>query len=245
VPEPEKRKGPWWGMVIDLDRCTACQACSVACRQENNVPFGEPDEGRNGRSIFWMQMISLIEGEYPEVEGHFIPRPCMHCEHPACIKVCPVGATYQNEEGLVAQIYARCIGCRYCTVACPYTVRSFNWRAPDTPPPLDRVRNARVSLRPRGVVEKCTFCVQRIRAAKDKAAVEHAQGKRKERALEDGEVVTACQEACPAKAIYFGDLHDPESDVHRLSHSKRAFRLLEELGTSPKVIYLKEGEWRD
>ncbi|MHC5009374.1 MAG: 4Fe-4S dicluster domain-containing protein [Planctomycetota bacterium] len=225
-------------MVIDLDRCTACQACSVACRQENNVPFGGPDEAKAGRSIFWMQMLSVISGEYPELDATFIPRPCMHCAHPACIKVCPVGATYQNEEGIVAQIYERCIGCRYCTVACPYTVRSFNWHAPHTPEPLDNIRNRDVSVRPKGVVEKCTFCIQRIRAAKEEARAE-------DRELRDGDVVTACQEAGPASAITFGDLNDPESEVRRLSRSKRAFQLLEDLGTHPKVYYLKEGEWDD
>jgi len=185
-----------------------------------------------------MQILTTVEGEYPDVRATFIPRPCMHCAHPACIKVCPVGATYQNEEGLVAQIYARCIGCRYCTVACPYTARSFNWHAPSVPEPLDRVRNPEVSVRPKGVVEKCTFCIQRIRAAREKARVE-------KRELRDGDVVTACQEACPARAIYFGDLNDRTSAVHRLSRSKRAFRLLEDLGTEPKVYYLKEGEWSD
>jgi len=225
-------------MVIDLDRCTACRACVVACRQENNVPFAEPDEARAGRSIFWMDMLSSIEGEYPDVRATFVPRPCMHCAKPACIKVCPVGATYQNEEGLVAQIYARCIGCRYCTVACPYTARSFNWRVPSVPEPLDRVSNPEVSIRPKGVVEKCTFCVQRIRAAREQARAE-------DRPMRDGDVVTACQEACPAKAIQFGDLHDPESVVGRMSRSKRAFQLLEDLGTHPKVYYLKEGSWSD
>ncbi|MHC4222867.1 MAG: 4Fe-4S dicluster domain-containing protein [Planctomycetota bacterium] len=238
---PEKNNGkhrPWWGMVIDLDRCTGCQACVVACRQENNVPFGEPEDARQGRSIFWMQLISVVEGEYPDVRATFLPRPCMHCAHPACIKVCPVRATYQTEEGLTAQIYARCIGCRYCTVACPYTVRSFNWRSPAVPEPLDRVHNPDVSTRPKGVVEKCSFCVQRIRVAKERARAE-------DRELRDGDVVTACQEACPANAIYFGDLHDSKSVVNRLSRSKRVFRLLEDLGTEPKVYYLKEGEWSD
>ncbi len=238
MPDAHPKKRPWWGMVIDLDRCTACQACGVACRQENNVPFGGPEDAEKGRSIFWMDMIATTEGEYPEVRATFIPRPCMHCAKPQCIKVCPVGATYQNEEGLVAQIYARCIGCRYCTVACPFTVRSFNWHERRVPEPLDKIRNPDVSLRPRGVVEKCTFCVQRIRAAKERARAE-------KRDLADGDVVTACQEACPSQAIHFGDLNDPESVVHRLARSRRAFRLLEDLGTEPKVYYLKEGEWSD
>jgi len=210
----------------------------VACRQENNVPFAEPEEAEAGRSIFWMEVLAFVEGEYPDISATYIPRPCMHCAKPACIKVCPVGATYQTEDGLVAQIYARCIGCRYCTVACPYTARSFNWREPAIPEPLDRVRNDEVSMRPKGVVEKCTFCVQRIRAARETARAE-------DRELRDGDVVTACQEACPAQAIQFGDLNDRGSIVYRQSRSKRAFHLLEDLGTHPKVYYLKEGAWSD
>jgi molybdopterin-containing oxidoreductase family iron-sulfur binding subunit len=227
-----------WGMVIDLDKCSACQSCVVACRAENNVPFAGEKLTDQGRAMFWMELLPLVEGEYPRVSGRFIPLPCMHCEHPPCIKVCPVGATYLNDEGLVAQIYARCIGCRFCTVACPYTRRFFNWYAPEWPDGTDRYLNPDVPKRPKGVVEKCSFCVQRIRAAKDKA-------KDEDREVEDGEIQPACVETCPSRAMYFGDLEDPESLVSRLAESPRAFKLLEGLGTEPKVIYMTEEKWHD
>lgn len=225
-----------WGMVIDLDKCTACQACVVACRQENNVPFAEEEQTDMGRAIFWMQMIPEIEGEYPKLKARFMPRPCFHCDNPPCVRVCPVGATYKNPEGLVGQIYARCIGCRYCTAACPYTARYFNWYTPEWPEEMADKMNPDVSVRPKGVAEKCSFCAQRIRKAKDKA---HAEN----RPIREGEVVTACAETCPSNAIYFGDLDDPRSAVAILSRSRRAFRVEEHLGTEPKVIYLRQSEW--
>lgn len=223
-------------MVIDLDKCTACQACVVACRQENNVPFAEEEQTDMGRAIFWMQMIPEIEGEYPKLKARFMPRPCFHCDNPPCVRVCPVGATYKNPEGLVGQIYARCIGCRYCTAACPYTARYFNWYTPEWPEEMADKMNPDVSVRPKGVAEKCSFCAQRIRKAKDKA---HAEN----RPIREGEVVTACAETCPSNAIYFGDLDDPRSAVAILSRSRRAFRVEEHLGTEPKVIYLRQSEW--
>lgn len=225
-----------WGMVIDLDKCTACQACVVACRQENNVPFAEEEQTDMGRAIFWMQMIPEIEGEYPKLKARFMPRPCFHCDNPPCVRVCPVGATYKNPEGLVGQIYARCIGCRYCTAACPYTARYFNWYTPEWPEEMADKMNPDVSVRPKGVAEKCSFCAQRIRKAKDKARAEN-------RPIREGEVVTACAETCPSNAIYFGDLDDPRSAVAILSRSRRAFRVEEHLGTEPKVIYLRQSEW--
>jgi len=121
---------PRWGMVIDLDKCSACQSCTAACRMENNTPVAGPDQAAAGRTILWNEVLPFIEGEYPNVNVTLIPRPCMHCDEPACIKVCPVQATYKNEEGIVLIDYDRCIGCRFCTVACPYTVRYFNWFAP-------------------------------------------------------------------------------------------------------------------
>lgn len=223
-------------MVIDLDKCTACQACVVACRQENNVPFAEEEQTDMGRAIFWMQMIPEIEGEYPKLKARFMPRPCFHCDNPPCVRVCPVGATYKNPEGLVGQIYARCIGCRYCTAACPYTARYFNWYTPEWPEEMADKMNPDVSVRPKGVAEKCSFCAQRIRKAKDKARAEN-------RPIREGEVVTACAETCPSNAIYFGDLDDPRSAVAILSRSRRAFRVEEHLGTEPKVIYLRQSEW--
>ncbi|MEE9534438.1 MAG: 4Fe-4S dicluster domain-containing protein, partial [Acidimicrobiia bacterium] len=164
-----------------------------------------------------------------------LPRPCMHCDKPPCIRVCPVRATYKSEDGIVGQIYSRCIGCRYCTTACPYTLRYFNWYRPEWPEPMAEGLNPDVSVRPKGVVEKCTFCHHRLIRARDQARFEG-------RSLRPGEYVPACVEACPAGAMTFGDLDDPDSAVSRLAESRRAHRLLEDLGTEPKVIYLQEKE---
>ena len=228
-----------WGMVIDLDRCTACQACTIACRAENNIPFAEPAEAEKGRVISWNQVISFVEGERPGGAPRYIPMPCMHCDHTPCVQVCPVKATYKNQEGLVAQIYNRCIGCRYCTVACPYTRRFFNWYDPSWPEVMKRQMNPEVSIRPKGVVEKCTFCIQRLRELQERA-------KKEKRAIRDDEVIRlpACCQTCPSEARYFGDLDDPTSTVSKLAQSRRAFRLQEALGTHPKVIYLAEGDLR-
>lgn len=225
-----------WGMVIDLDKCTGCQACVIACKAENNIPFSTPEEASYGREISWMVVLPIFEGEYPHVRVRYLPRPCMQCQRPPCTKVCPVGATYLNKEGLVAQIYPRCIGCRYCTAACPYTVKYFNWREPEWPSEMKGSLNPDVSVRPKGVVEKCSFCHHRLLKAKEQARSEG-------RSLREGDYQPACAQACPAKAIFFGDLEDPNSTVFRLSKDPRAFRLLEELGTEPKVHYLSEGEW--
>ena len=225
-----------WGMVIDLDKCTACQACVVACRTENNVPFAGPVQTSLGRAILWMELIQETEGEYPEVRTRFFPRPCFQCDNPPCVKVCPVAATYKNEEGLVGQIYNRCIGCRYCMNACPYSARYFNWFQAKWPKEMQNSLSPDVFLRPRGVVEKCSFCHHRLQKAKEKAKVEG-------RILTDEDYIPACVQSCPAKAMYFGDLDNPKSKVTELARSARAFRLLEDLGTQPRVIYLREGEW--
>lgn len=232
-----------WGMVIDLDKCTACQACTVACKEENNQPTAGPDGSSRGRDIFWMQVLRSVEGEYPKVRARFIPRPCMHCDEPPCVQVCPVDATYKRADGIVAQDYDRCIGCRYCMVACPYGVRYFNWGRPkfqaaaylnpDHALGRNGAREGPV-VRPAGVVEKCTFCVHRLEKAKKKA---EAEG----REVRDGDYVTACTQTCTGGAIKFGDLDDPNSEVYRLSRDKRSSRLLEEMGTEPRVYYLKEG----
>ncbi|HED64945.1 MAG TPA: 4Fe-4S dicluster domain-containing protein [Planctomycetes bacterium] len=222
-------------MAIDLDVCSGCGACVVACRSENNVPISGPGDACDGAALEWMSLIPRHQesesGSTLPVE--LLPTPCFHCENPPCVKVCPVNATYQNEEGLVAQIWDRCIGCRYCTVACPYSRRSFNWTEPEWPETYRNFLNPDVALRPEGVVEKCTFCAHRIRRVKEVAALEE-----REVVPEELEKLTACAEACPADAIIFGDLNDAASRVARMTRSPRAWRMHEELGTQPKVSYL-------
>ena len=226
---------PRWGMVIDLDKCTGCGECAAACKIENNVAIVGPEDSAKGRTMFWMDMLTTYEGEFPHLKVKYFPRPCFHCDDPPCIRVCPVRATYINEEGIVAQIFPQCIGCRYCMAACPYTVKSFNWHRPYWPQEMASAMNPDVSVRPAGIVEKCTFCIHRLQKAKETAAAEN-------RDLQEGDYVVACQESCPTKAISFGDLDDPNSEVSKLKRSPRAFRLLEELGTEPKVYYLSEVE---
>ncbi len=240
LPGTGGAKKPKWGMVIDLDKCTGCQGCVISCKVENNVPIAGDQQIEAGRGIFWMDLLKEQEGEYPDLKSQFMPVPCNHCENAPCVKVCPVGATFINEEGIVAQIWDRCIGCRYCTTACPYSRRYFNWQKPEWPEIAKSSLNPDVATRPRGVVEKCTFCHHRIRGAREKA---RAEG----RPLTDADMVKlpACAQACPADAIVFGDLNDPNSEVSRLSKSPRAFHLLEELGTRPKLTYLREAKWRE
>jgi Fe-S-cluster-containing dehydrogenase component len=227
---------PRWGMVIDLDKCSACQSCTVACRMENNTPVAGQAQAELGRTILWNEVLPFAEGEYPNVVETLIPRPCMHCDDPACVKVCPVQATYQTDEGVVLVDYTRCIGCRFCTVACPYQVRYFNWFEPEWPEALKAHLNPdpEVAPRPKGVVEKCTFCAQRLRKARQAAAAEG-------RTFNATDYIPACVETCTGHARYFGDLDDPKSLVAQLAGSSRAFCLQEEMGTRPKVYYLKEG----
>ncbi len=223
-----------WGMVIDLDKCVGCGACVVACAVENNVMLGDPSLAEKRRVARWMQLLTFIEGTYPHLKTRLLPMLCFQCDNPPCTKVCPVRATYLNPEGLVAVVQKRCIGTRYCLNNCPYHIRWFNWFEPEFPEPLPKGLNPDVSVRTKGVVEKCTFCHHRLMKAKEQAKAEG-------RKLRPGDYVPACMEACPAQAIYFGDLNDPESEVSRLAHSRRAFVLLEDLGTRPKVFYLTEG----
>ena len=226
-----------WGMVIDLDRCTGCEACVVACRAENNVPTVGQQECEKGRLMSWIRVERYWEGEFPEVKARFMPILCQHCDKAPCEPVCPVYATYHNPEGLNVQVYNRCIGTRFCANACPYTVRYFNWFDYGWDAPLDRLWNPDVMVRSRGMMEKCTFCVQRIRSKENAAKTEN-------RKLGDGEVQPACVQSCPSEAMYFGDLDHPDSRVSQLARSGRSFKLMEDLGTEPKVIYLKPADWK-
>ncbi len=224
-----------WAMVIDLDKCTGCGACVISCKAENNIPVVTKEQALKDREMVWIRLMPVYEGKFPDVKMKYIPVPCMHCDDPPCIRVCPVEATYYSKEtGIVGQIFGRCIGCRYCTVGCPYTVRVFNWTNSDFPGDFKKYLNPDVFKRPRGVVEKCTFCSHRLQLAKDKA-------RKEKRELIEEDYVPACVENCPAKAMYFGDLNNPDSVVSKLARDPRAFRLMEDLGTEPKVIYLREG----
>ena len=229
-----------WAMAIDLDRCTGCGACATACRAENNIPVAGPLQREKGRAIFWMDMISETEGEYPDVQHRITPMPCNHCEDPPCIKVCPVGATGKTEDGIIYQMPSRCIGCRMCANACPYERRYFNWSHPEWPKEYRSYLNPDVATRTPGVMEKCTFCHHRIRKAQE---IEDAGGRKL--TDQDAQHLPACAQSCPAEAIVFGDLNDPESAVSKLEKSPRAFRQLHEIGTHPKVIYLREAKWQE
>lgn len=233
--ENEHTDGIRWGMVVDLDLCTGCQACVAACHIENNVPVVGEDECVNRRSLHWIRIERYWEGEFPNLKARFMPVLCQQCTEAPCEPVCPVFATYHTPEGLNAQVYNRCIGTRFCGSACPYKVRVYNWFPPEFPEPLDQALNPDVSVRERGIIEKCSFCIQRIRRGELDAKSEN-------RELEDGDIQPACGQTCPSSALVFGDLNDPESRVSVLARSRRAFRMLEVLGTDPAVIYLKGGE---
>jgi molybdopterin-containing oxidoreductase family iron-sulfur binding subunit len=223
-------------MAIDLDRCTGCEACVVACREENNVSVAGPEASARGRITEWLRVERYLTGTFPNIRMSFKPVLCVHCDHAPCVKVCPVSATYETDDGMNAQIHPRCIGTRACAHACPYTVREFNWSEPSWEPPLEQTINPDVAVRWKGIMEKCTFCLQRVRRAEDGA-------REKERGVLDGEVRTACAQSCPTRAITFGDLDDESSRVSRLFPSPRAELPLEELGTGPRVAYLDSGEW--
>jgi len=224
---------PRWGMAIDLARCSGCGSCAIACKVENNVPLSEPEDAKTKRFFAWLEVIAIEPEEEHSEHTRFIPRPCMQCDHPPCVVVCPVQATVLGDEGIVSQIYDRCIGCRYCTNNCPYTAKYFNWHTPEWPDEMKAGLNPDVSIRPKGVVEKCTFCYHRLQRVSDQAKAEG-------RPIQQGEYNPACAEVCPTAAIHFGDLEDPDSHVSRLAASPRAFRELEDLGTEPKVYYLRE-----
>jgi len=224
-----------WVMVIDLDRCNGCGACVVACQAENNVPVVGEKLALQKRTMSWLRVERYFEGEWPDLRVVFLPMPCQQCDNAPCEPVCPVFATYQNPEGLNAMIYNRCIGTRFCGNNCPFGVRKFNWFEYTWEKPLDEQLNPDISVREKGVMEKCTFCVQRIRRGKDTAKDEG-------REVRDGDIAPACGQSCPTQAISFGNINDPASKVSRLAKTKRSYRLLEEEGIKPSVIYLKGGE---
>ncbi len=221
-------------MVIDLDKCVGCQACTVACKAENDVPHGSPQEQSQRREPYWNRVLAVSEGEYPSVRVDFISVPCMHCDQAPCVTVCPAKATYHRDDGIVIQDFRRCIGCRYCIVACPYGVRSFNFKdqpkkeyhRPDLPPNRADRGPWPFPRRVRGVVEKCTFCFHRI-----------------DQGIKDGkkigvDVVPSCVEACPTRARIFGDMEDADGEIAHLLASRGSFRLRDVLHTQPKVFYL-------
>ena len=247
-----------WGMTIDLDGCIGCNACVTACYAENNLPVVGKERFSKRLAMHWIRLDrfwhSGEDGEkhtrYPEQGAQYVPMMCQQCEHAPCEPVCPVAATYHTTDGLNAQVYNRCVGSRYCSNNCPYKVRYFNfysyidsWQSP-----LDQQLNPDLSVRDKGVMEKCTFCVQRIRSAKN-------QAKNEGRQVRDGEVQTACQQSCPTQAIKFGNLEDPLSKVayswkkHQMAfghqedkhHKKkeRGYRIFEELNTESSVVYLE------
>jgi molybdopterin-containing oxidoreductase family iron-sulfur binding subunit len=239
--EPWEYTGHKWGMTIDVNSCTGCSACVAACYAENNLPFGGKEEVDKGRIMSWIRIERFIPSakEADEAPNLYIaPVLCQQCDHAPCEPVCPVFASHHTPEGLNAQIYNRCVGTRFCENNCPYKVRRFNWFYPEWPEPLNLQLNPDVTVRSAGVMEKCTFCIQRITTAEIDARTSGRQ-------LVDGEIITACAQACPARAISFGDLNDPKSAMvkRRSDNPWRTYTMLPEFNALPAITYLRSLYW--
>jgi molybdopterin-containing oxidoreductase family iron-sulfur binding subunit len=229
---PLQYKDYRWAMAVDLDRCIGCGACAAACYAENNIGIVGEAQVLNGREMSWMRIDRYHDPQHPE-RIIFLPMMCQHCDNAPCESVCPVYAPHHNAEGMNNQIYNRCIGTRFCAQNCPYKVRRFNWFSWPWPEPLHYQLNPDVTVRSKGVMEKCSFCVQRIKEA-------HGIAKNEKRPIADGEVVPACVQTCPTGALVFGNLLDPASRVRRLADDARAYQVMGYLNTKPAVIYLKK-----